>query len=468
MASYDAEMTNSLREWARAANPANGGATSAATGRNEAGARWSRRWRRAYAGAMTVPDAAPSAADAAPGSGTRPDKHDAGTLGFLTQAVHAGNAIDGGSGAVRTPIIMANSYALPDDPSQISWSGTDVPLYTRNSGANQLGLQAKLAALERAEDAVVLASGVAALHAVYFTFLRSGDHAIIADVSYEAPFKLFTELLTEKYGIEASFVDMSDLDAVRAGIRPNTKLVHIEAIANPTTKVTDVAAVAAIAHEAGALLSVDSTFTPPPLFRPIEHGADLVVHSLTKYINGHGDAMGGAVIGTRALIQQIKKEAMVDVGGVISPFNAWLIMRGSVTLPLRLRQHVASAERIAAFLDADPRVAYVSYPGLPSHPQHELAARQFGGFGAMMAFAVRGDGDAQNRFVANLRVITSAVSLGHDESLIVHVGTEGARVAAYPAEFREWGHLRFSVGLEEADDLVADLSAALDATFGPL
>lgn len=414
---------------------------------------------------MTVRDDT-SSADSAE---TRPDKHDPATLGLLTQAVHAGNKIDGGSGAVRTPIIMANSYALPDDPSQISWSGTDVPLYTRNTGANQIGLQDKLAALERAEDAVVLASGVAALHAVFFTFLRTGDHVVIADVSYEATFKLFTELLTEKYGIEASFVDMSNADAVRASIRPTTRLVHIEAVANPTTKVTDVAAIAAIAHEVGALLSVDSTFTPPPLFRPIEHGADLVVHSLTKYINGHGDAMGGAVVGNRELVQQIKKQAMVDVGGVISPFNSWLIMRGSVTLPLRLRQHLASAAQIAEFLEADPRVAYVSYPGLVSHPQHELAARQFaGGFGAMMAFAVRGDSDTQNRFVANLRVITSAVSLGHDESLIVHVGTEGARVAFYPAEFTQWGHLRFSVGLEESDDLIADLRGALDATFGEL
>lgn len=397
----------------------------------------------------------------------RPDKQDVGSLALLTQAVHAGNKIDAGSGAVRTPIIMANSYALPEDPSAISWSGTDVPLYTRNTGANQIGLQDKLAALERGEDAVVLGSGVAALHAVYFTFLRSGDHAIIADITYEAPFKLFTELLTEKYGIEASFVDMTDLEALRAAIRPNTKLVHIEAIANPTTTVTDVAAVAQIAHAAGALLSVDSTFTPPPLFRPLEHGADLVVHSLTKYINGHGDAMGGAVIGRSELIRQIKRQAMVDVGGVISPFNAWLIMRGSVTLPLRLRQHVESAARIAAFLADDPRVAYVSYPGLEAHPQHELAARQFdGGFGAMMAFAVRGDGDAQNRFVAALRVVTSAVSLGHDESLIVHVGTDGPRVAAYPPEFRQWGHLRFSIGLEDADDLIADLRGALDAAIG--
>ena len=346
----------------------------------------------------------------------------------------------------------------------------------KNVDAAQAALLTRLAESHKplvatllAEDAVVLASGVAALHAVFFTFLRTGDHVVVADVSYEATFKLFTELLTEKYGIEASFVDMSNADAVRASIRPTTKLVHIEAVANPTTKVTDVAAIAVIAHEAGALLSVDSTFTPPPLFRPIEHGADLVVHSLTKYINGHGDAMGGAVIGTHELIQQIKKQAMVDVGGVISPFNSWLIMRGSVTLPLRLRQHLASAAQIAEFLEADPRVAYVSYPGLASHPQHELAARQFdGGFGAMMAFAVKGDSDTQNRFVANLRVITSAVSLGHDESLIVHVGTEGARVAFYPPEFTQWGHLRFSVGLEESDDLIADLRGALDATFGAL
>lgn len=397
----------------------------------------------------------------------RPDKHDPSTLDFVTQAVHAGNDIDRGSGAIRTPIVMANSYALPEDPSGVSWSGTDIPLYTRNSGANQLGLQAKLAALEGGEDAVVLATGVAALHAVFFSYLKTGEHIVVADVTYEATWRLFAELLPERYGIEATFVDASDPDAVRAAIRGNTRLVHVEAIANPTTKVTDIAAIARIAHDAGALLSVDSTFTPPPLYRPLQDGADLVVHSLTKYINGHGDAMGGAVIGSRELIRPLKSDAMVDVGGVISPFNAWLITRGSVTLPFRLRQHLESAITVARFLDADPRIAYIAYPGLPSHPQHELATRQFGGrgYGAMIAFAVRGDRDAQNRLVANLRLITSAVSLGHDESLIVHVGTDGPRVAAYPEEFQTWGHLRFSVGLEAATDLIADLSAALDATF---
>ncbi len=399
---------------------------------------------------------------------SRPDKHDPASLSLLTQAVHAGNDIDAGSGAIRTPIVMANSYALPEDPSGVSWSGTDIPLYTRNSGTNQLGLQRKLAILEGGEDAVVLASGVAALHSVFFTLLRSGDHVVVGDVTYEATFRLFTELFPQKYGITATFVDATDVEAVRTAIRPTTRLVHIEAITNPTTRVTDVAAIGRIAHDAGALLSVDSTFTPPPLYRPLDDGADLVVHSLTKYINGHGDAMGGAVIGSRELVQRIKSDAMVDVGGVISPFNAWLIMRGSVTLPLRLRQHLQSAARVAEFLEADPRVAYVAYPGLPSHPQHQLATRQFGGrgYGAMMAFALDGDSDTQNRFVANLRVITSAVSLGHDESLIVHVGTGGPRVAHYPEPFRTLGHLRFSIGLEDAEDLVADLSAALDATFG--
>ena len=401
----------------------------------------------------------------------RPDKHTPTSLRPLTQAVHAGNVIDAGTGAVRAPLVLANSYLLPEDPSTLSWSDPDITLYTRNGAANQKLLQAKLALLDGGEDAVVLASGVAALHAIFFTLLKTGDHVVVADVTYEAVFRLFTELLPEKYGIEATFVDATDLEAVRAAIRPTTKLVHIETVANPTTKVTDVAAVAAIAHAAGALVSVDNTYTPPPLFRPLEHGADLVVHSLTKYINGHGDAIGGAVIGRADLIRQMKLDAMVDVGGVISPFNAWLIQRGSVTLPLRIRQHSESALAIAAFLDADPRIAYVAYPGLASHPQHDVAARQLlHGFGGMMAFAVRADSsagikDAQNRFVSNLRVITSAVSLGHDESLIVHVDNSGPRVAAYPAGFREFGHLRFSVGLEDVDDLLADLSAALDATF---
>lgn len=386
--------------------------------------------------------------------------------GEMTRSVHAGNDASGPS--VRTPITMANSYHLPPEPEAMSWSGTEQLFYTRNTGANQVALQDKLAALEDADDAVVLASGVAALHAVFFTLLSAGDHVVVSDTTYEATWKLWSDLLPTKYGIEATFVDVGDLDATRAAVRPGTtRMLIAETIANPTTKVADIGALAQIAADTGALLLVDSTFTPPVLYRPLADGADLVVHSLTKYINGHGDAMGGAVLGRPDLIAQIREQAMVDVGGVISPFNAWLIARGAITLPLRFAQHQRNAERVAAFLDDDPRIAYVRYPGLSSHPEHDLAARQFGGrgFGGMMAFAVRGDPATQNRFVSALTTITSAVSLGHDESLIVHVGADGPRVAAYPEPFREWGHLRFSVGLEDADDLIADLAAALDATF---
>lgn len=395
----------------------------------------------------------------------RPDRTRPATLSDASLAVHAGIQVDS-TKALRTPLVMANSYLLPEDPSEISWSATAPGLYTRNTGVNQQALQDKLAALEGGEDAVALASGVAALHAVFFTHVRVGDHVVVSDVTYEATWRLWTELLPQRYGIEATFVDITDHDAVRAAMRPNTRLVCVEAMANPTTQVTDVAAIADIAHDAGAILMVDSTYTPPSCYRPLRDGADLVVHSLTKYINGHGDAMGGAVIGRHELIEPIKADAMVDVGGIISPFNAWQIQRGSVTLPLRMRQHLASAQAIAELLSDDPRVAYIYYPGLPSHPQHELAVRQFdGAFGGMIAFAVDGDPDTQNRFVANLRLITSGFSLGHDDSLIVHTGTEGGRVSTYPEPFRRLGHLRLSVGLEDTDDLLADLRAALDATF---
>lgn len=399
----------------------------------------------------------------------RPDKDQPASLAFGSQAVHAGNVIDTTTGAIRTPIVMANSYRLPDDPSALDWSDSQTLFYNRNSGHNQLCLERKLAAMERGEEAAVFSTGVAALHAIFFTFLKSGDHVVVSDVTYEAVWRLFSDLLPARYGIEATFVDVSDLTAVREAVRPNTKLIHAETIANPTTKVADVRALAAIARDAGAMLSIDATFTPPPMFRGLEHDADFVVHALTKYINGHGDAMGGAVIGRAELIRRLKADALVDVGGSISPFNAWLIMRGSVTLPLRLAQHMSTARKVAEFLDKDSRIAFVAFPGLASHSQHELASRQFGGagYGGVMAFAVKGEPDRQNRFVANLRLITSAVSLGHDESLIVHVGKAGRGGSeCYPDVFREYGHLRLSIGLEDPADLIADIEAALGDTFG--
>jgi len=399
----------------------------------------------------------------------RPNRSDPDSVRDATWAVHGGNAPDPGTGALRTPLVMANSYVLPEDPSTIDWSDTEGLVYTRNGGVNQIALERKLAAMEGGEAATVFASGVAALHAVFFTLLKSGDHVVVSDVGYEAVWRLFSELLPERYGIEATFVDVSDPAAVRAALRPETRMIHVETIANPTTQVADIRGLADIAHEVGAIFTVDSTFTPPPFYRPLYDGADLVIHSLTKYINGHGDALGGAVIGDAGLVDRVRRDALVDVGGVISPFNAWLILRGSVTLPLRLQQHFASATTIARLLDADPRIAFVAYPGLSNHPDHEVATRQFvgRGYGGMLAFALDGDADLQNTFVSQLGVITSAFSLGHDESLIVHVGTETRGGAEnYPEAFRRFGHLRLSVGLEDVDDLVADITTALDRTLG--
>jgi methionine-gamma-lyase len=398
---------------------------------------------------------------------TRPDRRDPRTLGEASAAVHAGNSTDATTGAIKTPITLANSYEFPYDPTAIDWTVNDQLLYTRTTGANQLSLQAKLAAIEGAEDAVAFASGAAAAHAVLFTFLNAGDHVVCSEVIYEATFNLLVDLLPRKYGITTTRVDVTDLEAVAAAIRPETRIVFAETVANPTTVVADIPGLAALAHAHDALLVVDSTFTPPPVLRPLEHGADLVIHSITKYINGHGDGLGGAVLGRTSLIDALKQEAMIDAGGIISPFNAWLIQRGAVTLPLRMRHINESAQRVAEFLAGDERVAWVRYPGLPDHPQFELAERLMPhGRSGMIAFAPHGDPAALNAFVSRLRLITSATSLGHDESLIAHFARSGPRQDLYGPPFTDQGTLRLSIGIEDADDLIADLDAALGAAPG--
>ena len=384
--------------------------------------------------------------------------------GILTRSVHTGNDIDAETGAIRRPIVMANSYALPYDPTGLNWSSPDSQIYTRNGGANQKYLQEKLAALEGSEDCVALASGVAALSGILFTFLKSGDHVVCSQVMYIAVYRLLTQYLPEKYGIEATLVDTSDLEAVKAAIRPNTRLIHIETPSNPTIGISDIRSIADIAHNAGALLSVDNTFASPYNQRPTSLGADLTVESLTKYINGHGDAMGGAVLGRKELIDRIRAEAMINIGGTISPFNAWLIMRGAVTLPLRMQQHNRNALEIAKFLKELPEVRLVSYPGLKEHPGHEIAKKQMDGFSGVMAFSLNTDPDGHNRFVSRLKVITSAVSLGHDESLISFFGPGDERRELYPDEFGQ-GFFRFSVGLEDSGDIKRDIIQALEKSF---
>lgn len=382
--------------------------------------------------------------------------------GFQTRAVHTGNDIDAETGAIKRPITMANSYELPYDPSDINWSSSGGNLYTRNGGSNQQYLQEKIASLENGEDCVVLASGVAALSGLFFALLEKGDHVIFSSVTYIAVYRLLNELLNNKFGVETTLVDTTDPENVRKAIRPNTKLIHIETPGNPTLMISDIEEIAKIAHENGALLSVDNTFASPYNQRPIDLGADFTIESLTKYINGHGDSMGGAIIGKTKYLDIIRAQSQVNLGGAISPFNAWLIMRGSVTLPLRMRQHNENALAVAKWLEGLDCVRFVAYPGLESFKGHEVAKKQMiNGYGGVLSFGLKADHDTHNKFVSYLKVITSAVSLGHDESLIVFLGEDDERQYLYPDEFSD-GFFRFSVGIEDVEDIIGDLKQALE------
>lgn len=382
---------------------------------------------------------------------------------FATQCIHSGNEPDKETGAIERPITMANSYVLPYDPSTVNWSSADdKPLYTRNGGANQMYLQERLALLEGGEAAVVLSSGVAALSGTFFSLLKSGDHVIFSDVTYIAVYRLLNELFNNKFEVETTILDTSDLDAIKKAIKTNTKLIHIESPGNPTLKITDIEAVAKIAHEHNILLSVDNTFSSPFNQKPLELGADIVIESLTKYINGHGDAMGGAVIAKKEIIDQIKAQAMVNLGGTISPFNAWLIMRGSSTLPLRMEQHNKNGQAVAEYLESLPCVTFVAYPGLKSFKGHDIAKKQMKGFSGMLSFGIKADHDKHNEFVSHLKLITSAVSLGHGASLIAFLGEDDERQYLYPEEFHN-GFFRMSVGTEDAKDIIADLEQAFKA-----
>ena len=381
---------------------------------------------------------------------------------ITTQAIHTGTDYDQETGAVRRPLHMANSYKLPDDLSQVNYSSTDLLMYARNGNPNQHWLEEKIAALHDADDAIVLASGVAALHALFWTLLESGDRVVYPNVSYMAVYRMFHELFNRKFNVETVMVDMTDLEAVRKAITPGTKLVHIESPDNPTNGITDIAAIAEIAHQNGAVLSVDNTFASPLNQRPLDLGADFVVEAITKYINGHGDAQGGAIISNDLeTMDRIRYEAQVNVGSVISPFNAWQIFRGSVTFPLRMERINQSTQKIAEWLEKRDNVTFVSYPGLLSHPGHETAVKQMrNGFGGVISFGLNTDDKTVERFCAALKVVTFAVSLGHDESLIFPQPSYDERINLYPERFRK-GFIRFSVGLEDPDDIIRDLDQAL-------
>jgi cystathionine beta-lyase/cystathionine gamma-synthase len=393
--------------------------------------------------------------------------------GTETTAVHAGEYVDPATRASSPNLVMSVTFA----PEQLTgFSARDEQdyqgfVYGRVSSPTVKQLEEKIAALEDSEAALAFASGVAAAHALICGRLSKGDHLIVPDANYVGIAELTRDTLP-RFGIEVSFVDVARPEEVAAAIRPNTRMLWLETPANPTMKLCDIAALARLAHDAGVRdVAVDSTYATPIATRPIALGADFVVHSLTKYICGHGDAMGGAVAGRKKDLDALNLEASVHFGGILSPFNAWLILRGAATLPIRMRAHEAAALKVAAYLEGHSAVSRVFYPGLASHPQHELAVRQMRNFSGMMTFQTHRSGpEIAARMVERLDIIHYAVSLGHHRSLIYWIGTQDIQGSTFRHDaetlrrYREFagdGVFRLSVGIENAEDLIADLDKVL-------
>ena len=392
-------------------------------------------------------------------------------LGFRTLAIHAGETPDAVTGASAPNIVMSTTFVV--DPN-ISFSaedfGAETPfVYTRWGNPTIDQLEKKLAALEHAESAIAFASGMGAISGLLLYTLHSGDHLLMSDVSYAGAAELANDFLPA-HGIDVTKVDFSDLNAVEAEFRPNTRLVYAETPSNPILRLTDIRAVASLAHEKNVRLAVDSTFASPVATRPLENGADFVIQSLTKYIGGHGDAIGGAIIGNAADIAKIRQSVGIHLGGIISPFNAWLIMRGLATLPIRMKAHEEGALKLAQFLENHSSVTRVIYPGLPSHPQHALARAQMKNFSGMLTFQTKNGAKTAAALAKKLKVIHYAVSLGHHRSLVFYLPTADLlrtsfkMSSAQERSYREYagdGIFRFSVGLEDPDDLINDLRQAL-------
>jgi cystathionine beta-lyase/cystathionine gamma-synthase len=398
-------------------------------------------------------------------------KSDHSKRGLQTQAIHAGEAPDPVTGASAPNLVMSSTFVVDED---VSFSANNLTeeapfVYTRWSNPTTQQLEEKLAVLEQAEACIAFASGMAATAAVMLSHLSKGDHLVISNTNYPGTAEFARNTLT-RFGIEVTPVDSSELDNISDAIQPKTRMIWIETPSNPLLRISNIEATAAIARQQNALLVVDSTFATPIATRPILLGADLVVHSLTKYIGGHGDSMGGSVCGKQSLIGALRGESLVHYGGVISPFNAWLIMRGMATLPIRMRCHEENALALADFLEKHANVEKVFYPGLKSHPQHELASRQMDNFSGMVSFRCDKPRQTAERMMQQLEVIHYAVSLGHHRSLVYLMQTGDLIDSSYRLEGRELekyrdsageGIFRLSVGLEDASDLIEDLERVL-------
>ena len=376
---------------------------------------------------------------------------------YSTLAVHAGQYPDPLTGAVNVPVYLSSTFELTGIGTDRGWD------YSRTGNPTRDRLEEALAALEGGSSGHAFASGMAAIYALVAT-LRAGDHVICSHNVYGGTQRLFN-LIVRHYGIEIEYVDTGNLEAVEAAIRPNTKLMHIETPTNPLMSLTDIAAVSAIAHARGVEVSVDNTFMSPVLQSPLALGADIAMHSTTKFLNGHSDGLGGALIGTKPEHKERFNLVQRAAGGILSPFECFLVLRGIKTLPLRMKQHEENGRAVAEFLSTQPRLSRLAYPGLKSHPQHELAVKQQKGFGSMLSFDL-GSREAAGRFLGAIKIFLSAESLGGVESLASHSAT--TTHAALSEEDRErlgitQGLVRLSVGIEDKDDLIADLEQALGA-----
>jgi cystathionine beta-lyase/cystathionine gamma-synthase len=375
---------------------------------------------------------------------------------FSTICLHAGQEPDPSTGAIITPIYQTSTYVQEALGKHKGFE------YGRTQNPTRLAVEQNIAAIESGKSAFAFASGMAAIGAIA-TMLKSGDHVVVSDNTYGGTFRLFDKVLT-RYQLAFSYVDTSDLGAVERALTPSTRMLFVETPTNPIMRLTDLRAAADLAHRHDVRLVVDNTFASPYVQRPIELGADLVTHSTTKYLNGHSDSVGGIVIAVRDDDIEWLKFVQNAEGAILGPFDSWLVLRGTKTLPLRMQQHNANGLALAQFLDGHKKVKRVYYPGLPSHPQYELAKRQMRGFGGMLAFEL-GSLEAARTVLNSVRLHALAESLGGVETLISHPAT--MTHASVPADRRTAlgitdGLVRISAGIEDIDDLKEDLAQALD------
>lgn len=391
--------------------------------------------------------------------------HETKTQGIATRCVHAGQHPDPQTGSLTTPLYQTSTFVFQSAEQGAARFAGEEPgyIYSRLGNPTQAALEEKIASLERGEAGLAFGSGMAAISAVLMALVSAGDEIIYGDAIYGCTYDFLHEVIG-RYGVLSTPVDCSQPDLVERAITPKTKVLILETPANPTMKMADIPAMAEICHRHGVTLVVDNTFMSPYLQRPLELGADVVVHSATKYIGGHGDVIAGLAVGCKEFIDMVRMTTLKNVGGIIGPFEAWLLLRGLKTLHVRLDRHCDNAMKVARFLESHPAVERVYYPGLESHPQYELACRQLDGPGGIMAFELKGGLEAGRRLLNSLQLCQVAVSLGDADTLIQHPAS--MTHAVVPPEARRKmgitdGLVRLSVGLEDASDIIADLAQGL-------